>query len=139
MTFASMLQNMEPEVAKKALAQFPELVKMTLEVMREYKSVLEKSLDDNSASSQQCYDIYNTVLDALKGCLDKDDLSFEERKYYLDSMMEIAKMAERKDSENKRFNWALISAGALVVIVTVNIGANLLGGNTNLKLPSLKI
>ena len=56
-----MLQNMEPEVAKKALEQFPEFAKMMLEVMLEYKSVFEKALDDNSASSKQCYYIYNTV------------------------------------------------------------------------------
>lgn len=139
MTFASMLQDMEPEVAKKALEQFPEFVKMTLEVMREYKSVLEKSLDDNSASSQQCYDIYNKVIDALQSCLDKDDLSFEERRYYLDSMKEIAKMAERKDSENKKFNWAIILAGTVAVTVAASISANLLGSNSNFKLPSLKI
>ena len=139
MTFASMLQNMEPEVAKKALDQFPEFVKVTLEVMREYKSVLEKSLDDNSASSQQCYEIYNTVLDALKSCLDKEDLPFEEKKYYLDRMMEITKMAESKDSENKKFNWSIVSAGAFAVISVVGISASLLGGNLNFKLPSSKI
>lgn len=139
MTFASMLQNMEPEVAKKALEQFPEFAKMTLEVMREYKSVLEKSLDANSASSQQCYEIYNTVLDALKSCLDKEDLSFEEKKYYLDGMMEIAKMAESKDSENKKLNWIIINAGAFAVIAFVNISANLLGGSSNFKLSSPKI
>jgi hypothetical protein len=44
MSFASMLQNMEPEVAKKALGQFPEFAKMTLEILREYKGVLEKPL-----------------------------------------------------------------------------------------------
>lgn len=36
MTFASMLQNMEPEVAKKALEQFPEFAKMALEVLKDY-------------------------------------------------------------------------------------------------------
>lgn len=138
MTFASMLQNMEPEVAKKALEQFPEFTKMMLEVMREYKSIFEKALDDDSASSQQCYEIYNTVLDTLKSCLDKEDLSFEEKKYYLDQMMEIAKMAETKDSENKKFKWKIISAGAFAVIAVIGISANLLGGNVNFKLPSLK-
>ena len=40
MTFASMLHNMDPIVAKKALEQFPEFAKMMLEVMHDYKSVL---------------------------------------------------------------------------------------------------
>ena len=139
MTFASMLQNMEPEVAKRALEQFPEFAKMTLELMCEYKSVLEKTLEDNSISSKQCYDIYNVVMDTLKSCVDKEDLSFEEKKYYLDKMMEIAKMAESKDTENKKFNWKVVSAGAIAVITIVGIGASILGGNTNIKLPRPKL
>lgn len=139
MTFASLLQNMEPEVAKKALEQFPELSKMMLEVMREYKNVLEISLDDNSASSQQCYDIYNTALDTYKSCLDKKDLSFEEKKYYSDKIMEIVNKAESLDSENKKFNLKIIYAGASVVIAVAGISASLLGGNSNFKLPRPKI
>ena len=69
MTFASMLQNMEPEVAKKALEQFPEFANMALEVLKDYKSVMEKTLDANSESSKQCFDIYNEVVTALKSCL----------------------------------------------------------------------
>jgi glycyl-tRNA synthetase alpha subunit len=139
MTFASMLQNMEPEVAKKALEQFPEFAKMTLEVLKEYKKVMEKTLDDNAASSKQCYDIYNEVVDALKSCLAKDDLPFEERKYYIEKMMEIAKMAESKDTENKGFNWKMISLGTFAVLTVVGITASILGGNTNIKLPKPKL
>ena len=139
MTFASMLQNMEPEVAKKALEQFPDFAKMTLELMSEYKGILEKSLNDNSESTKRCYDIYETVLGALKDCLKKEDLSFEEKKYYLEKMTEVAKMADSKDTENKKFNWVLISAATLAVGLCIGVGANILGGNTNFKLPPPKI
>ena len=139
MTFASMLQNMEPDVAKKALEQFPEFAKMALEVMNDYKGVMEKTLDENSASSKQCFDIYNEVMNALKSCLAKDDISFEEKKYYIDKMMEIAKMAESKDSENKGFNWKVIGLGTLAVFTAVGIGASILGGNANIKLPKPKL
>lgn len=139
MTFASMLQNMEPEVAKKALEQFPEFAKMTLEVLKEYKKVMEKVLDDNAASTKQCYDIYNEVVYALKSCLSKDDLSFDERKYYIEKMMEMAKMAESKDTENKGFNWKMISLGTFAVFTVVGVTASVLGGNTNIKLPKPKL
>lgn len=135
MTFASILQNMEPEVAKKALEQFPQFAKMALEVMREYKAVLDKAFEDNKASVKQCYDVYNVVLETLKNCAEKDELSFDEKKYYLDKMMEIAKMAESKDTENKKFNWKMVSAGAAVAIAIIGIGASILGGNTKIKMP----
>lgn len=139
MTFASMIQNMEPEVAKKALEQFPEFAKMTLEVLKDYKGIMEKTLNENLASSKQCYDIYNEVMDALKSCLAKDDLPFEEKKYYIEKMMEIAKMAESKDAENKEFNWKMISLGTLAVFTVVGIGASVLGGSANIKLPKSKL
>lgn len=139
MTFASVIQNMEPEVAKKALEQFPEFAKMTLEVLKDYKGVMEKTLDENSESSKQCFDIYNEVMNALKSCLAKDEISFEEKKYYIDKMMEIAKMAESKDLDNKGFNWKIISLGTLAFFTVVGIGASILGGNTNIKLPKLKL
>ena len=40
-TFASMLPNMDPEVAKKALEQFPDFAKTSLEVMKEYKALVQ--------------------------------------------------------------------------------------------------
>ena len=112
---------------------------MALEVLKDYRSVMEKTLDGNSASSKQCYDIYNEVIDALKTCLAKGDLPFEEKKYYIEKMMEIAKMAESKDTENKGFNWRMISLGTLAVFTVVGIGASILGGNTNIKLPKPKL
>jgi len=139
MTFASMLQSMEPEVAKKALEQFPDFAKMALEVMHDYKAILDRAFEDNSDSMKQCYEIYNTVLITLKSCVEKDDIVFDEKKYYLDKMMEIAKMAEIKDTENKKFNWKLVAGGAAVVLAVVGIGASILGGNTNIKLPKIKL
>jgi hypothetical protein len=139
MTFASMLQNMEPEVALKALDQFPEFAKLALQALSEYKSVLENALDDNTESSKQCFIMYNTVMDTLKSCAEKEDIPFDEKKYYIEKMIEITKMAESKDTENKKFNWKIVSAGAFVVIAVVGIGASILGGNTNIKMPKLKI
>lgn len=139
MTFASMLQNMEPEVAKKAIEQFPEFAKMTLEVLKDYKSIMEKTLDENSASSKRCFDIYNEVVSALKSCLNKESITFEEKKYYIEKMMEVAKMAERKDTENKELHWKIISLGTVAVFSVVGIGASILGGNTNIKLPKSKL
>jgi len=92
---------MEPEVAKKALEQFPEFTKMALQVMSDYKSVLEKALEDNTESSKQCFYMYNTVMDTLKSCPEKEKIPFEEKKYYVDKMTEIAEMVESKDTENR--------------------------------------
>lgn len=128
-SFASMLNTMEPEVAKKALDQFPEFARLALSVLQEYKGVIEKAQDSTSASAKQCLELYNEVIQALKACLAKEHIPFEEKKYYIDNMMEIAKMAEAKDSEGKQFNWKILGYGAAAVIFIAGAGAAILGGN----------
>lgn len=39
--FATMIPGMEPEVAKKALEQFPNFVSISLEIMKEYRGILQ--------------------------------------------------------------------------------------------------
>lgn len=138
MSFASMLQNMDPEVAKKAIEQFPEFASMALQALSDYKGVMEKTLDENSESSKQCFNVFNEVLSALKQCASKEDLPFEEKQYYIEKMMDIARMAESKDSENKGFNWKMIGLASLVVLSVIGVGAGALGGKFNLSLPKLK-
>lgn len=137
--FASMLQNMDPEVAKKAIEQFPEFAKMSLEAFKEYRTVLEKTLDANKESSKDCFNLYDKVLSALEKCVSQEEISFEEKKYYLDNMMEIARMVEKKDSENKAFYWKVIGAGTVAVISIVGLGAAALGGKFDFELPKPKI
>ncbi|MBM6807524.1 hypothetical protein [Faecalicoccus pleomorphus] len=136
--FASMLDRMDPQVAIKAIEQFPEFAKTSLEALKDYKSVIEKAFEKNKESSQKCFDMYNEIIKTLQESLDKPDLSFEERKYYIDKMFEIAKMAEKKDSENKQFyNRALNIAGG-VALFALGIGVTIIGGKANIKIPDLK-
>ena len=51
--FASLLPQMDAEVAKKALEQFPNFASTSLEVMKEYKSILENALVSNSESNSR--------------------------------------------------------------------------------------
>lgn len=47
-TMATMLDKMDPEVAKKALEQFPEFAKVSKDMLKEYKETLDKGLETNS-------------------------------------------------------------------------------------------
>ena len=56
--FASMLSRMDPEVAKKALEQFPEYAKSVLEIVGIYKEELDEMVASNNQSIQGVYDGY---------------------------------------------------------------------------------
>lgn len=135
MSFASMLQCMDPEVAKKALEQFPDFANVALEALTDYKVVIDKALDKNSESSQQCYKLYDSLMDALITCSKQADITFEQRQYCINQMHEIAVLARDLDKDNKQFTLKMAGIFGAVIITVVGIGASVLGGNINFNIP----
>lgn len=136
MSFASMLSKMSPDVAEKALEQFPEFGKIVVEAFTDYRAVLEKSLDANKESTKECFKAYDTILATLKKCIESNP-SFEEKKYYIEKMVEVANVKSAKDSENKEFIGKVLSICATAAVFAVGIGASVLSGG-KIELPLLK-
>ncbi len=78
---ASMLDKMNPEVAKKAIEQFPNFSETVKEIVAEYKDYMNKALASNAESVASCYETYDNIIKALQQLLDKDDLTFDEKIY----------------------------------------------------------
>lgn len=128
--FATMVPRMNPEVAKKALEQFPNFASTSLDVMKEYRTILEKSMEQDQKNAQICYDMYGRVMAALEKILEEDNLSFEEKTYILSEMKQVADEVSRKDLEKTNARMKLISiasgvAAAVVAILGTAIGVNL--------------
>jgi len=137
MEMASMLDRMDPEVAKKAIEQFPNFSETMSSVVTEYKSVLEKSLEKNGESMCSYYESCDAIIQSCQKELDKDDLSFEERKQVIGWMIEVANMKGGKDTENKQFIKALCVTGVGVVGVAATVLLTALGGNTKLNMEKI--
>lgn len=129
-TFASNLQNMPPEVAVKAIEQFPDFASNSLEMMKEYRSLLSELISENGESSKSVYDTYDRVLDSLEELLKNEQLSFEDKKFILEQMREIAEAVDRKDSENKSFWGAIAKVGMVAMAGIVVALSAALGGGT---------
>ena len=129
---ASMLDKMEPEVAKKALEQFPEFANTTKEMLMEYKDTLDKELESNNDSIKKVYDTYNAIITSLQKELENENLTFEQKKYIIEQMKDVAEKVDKKDTENKRF------LAGMAALFTFGIGmvalalGNALGGDTNI-------
>lgn len=102
-TMASMLDKMDPEVAKKAIEQFPEFSSTAKEMLSEYKDTLDKGLESNKESVESYYFVCKSTIETLQKQLEDGELTFDERKYIIDKMLEVSKMMGEKDSENKKF------------------------------------
>lgn len=131
--FASMVPNMQPEVAKKALEQFPNFASASLDLMRDYKTIFEETLADDRESTQVCYDMYNRVMDSLEKMLQEDELSFEEKTYILGQMKEVADAVAEKDSEKSENRMKLLAIAGSVATAAIAILGAALGSNLSLS------
>ena len=132
--FASMIPRMDPEVAKKALEQFPNFASTSLDIMKEYRYVLEEAMQDDRESTQVCYDMYNRVMDSLEKILHEEELSFDKKTYILNQMKEVADAVSQKDYEKSvnRMKILAVAGGVAASIVAVLgsvIGSNLIARN----------
>lgn len=137
-TMASMLDKMDPEVAKKAIEQFPEFSNTAKEMLKEYKDTLDKGLEKNKESVESYYSVCKVTIETLKKQLENEELSFEERKYIIDKMLEVSKKMSEKDPENKKFIAIMSGLGLAAVGLVVTGLSSALGGNTNIEVSDVE-
>lgn len=130
--FATMLPKMDPEVAKKALEQFPEFAKTATEIVCYYKELVEKGFDYNDASVKSFYLTCDSIIDTLNEQLKDGNLSFQEKQIIIDKMIELAKMKSDKDTENKRFIVDALKGAGLFALGVVASIATVLGVQTQM-------
>ncbi len=135
--FSSMLPNMSPEVALKVLDQFPSYAQAMTDIATQYKDILVKSIDSGSISTQQSIAICQTVIDVLRSQLDKDDLSFEERKFYVEQLQETARIIQEINSEHHLFLMKCFGYGLMTLVLVGGGLTAVLGGNIDLKTPKI--
>lgn len=137
MTFFSMLPNMDPEVAKKALEQFPTYASTVKEIVSEYRGFLDKALADNAESVQSYYTICRSIFNTLSEMLEQDGLSIEEKKYIIEQVLEVESHMNKKDTENKKHQLKIIGWASLLIVAFIGGLAAVLGANSGVSLPDL--
>ena len=70
---------------------------------------------------------------ALQTELDKDTLSFDERKYIIEQMKDIANAVDKKDSENKKWMTKMAMIAGVTVVGVAAVLGSVLGTNTNFQ------
>lgn len=129
----SLLDKMDPEVAKKALEQFPDFSQTVLQISNGYKDTLDKNMESNNKSVEEYYSVCKSIIDTLQMMAENKNLNFEERKYIIEKMFEIEKKMGIKDTETKDFIKTmsiigLVAVAIPVIALAVAIGAS--GGGT---------
>lgn len=137
-TMAGMLDKMDPEIAKKAIEQFPDFSSTMKEILIEYKAELDGALESNDESVESYYASCDAIIAACQKELENDNLSFEQRREMIDQMVLIARMKGDKDSENKKFIATLAVAGLTAIGLTATALLTALGGNAKINIDDTK-
>ena len=134
MSFCSQLDKIDPEVAKAALAQFPEFSKSVKDMLSDISAQITRVMDSEDESQKMFFDSSNKIIDALTSLLDKEGLDKEERFFVIDSLKDIQDKLYQKDTENKKFKG--VGIGALVTVFMAGVGVLIaaLGGKADIDL-----
>lgn len=127
--FASMLPQMDPEVAKKALEQFPEFKDMAVEVVKNLQQSIEIGINSADKSQDQFYLACNKVIDLLNDQLNKDGLTDEKESEIRDNIMQVVSFMAEKDSEHKAFIQSTIKTICASAVIIVLAATSVLGTN----------
>lgn len=133
-SFVSMLPQMDPEVAKCALDQFPSFAETSLAIVGCLKDSLETIVSSNAENMAEFNARCQEALAALETELKREDLSDESRRMVIDGIMGIIEAISRKDSENKEFHRGIVRDVVLACVAVVLCLASPLGLRMNTSL-----
>lgn len=138
MTMATMLDKMDPEVAKKAIEQFPEFSSMMRQVFSDFKQTIDEGMKHNAESVQSYYETCDVIISACQKELDRENLTFEERCVILDKMRMVAEMKGDKNSEDKRFIVVMCTLAGAALTIAAGAAITVLGGECKIDTSAFK-
>lgn len=125
--FVSAIPNVDKELAMAAINQFPNYNESAKCIIEQMTETCVGVLESNDESMKMVVAAYNSILEDLGEMLKQDDLSFEERQYITEKMVEIADKLYEKDTDNKRFTLSLWKYVAGFGITVLSILAAIFG------------
>ena len=137
-SMATMLDKMDPEVAKKALEQFPEFANTMRQILADYKQSLDEGMRQNAEGVKSYYDTCDVIISSCQKQLEQEDLSFEERRFILEQMVLVAKMKGEKNTEDKKFIVMMSVIGLAAIGLTAGALITALGGNFKVDTEAMK-
>ena len=138
MSMATMLDKMDPEVAKKALEQFPEFASTMRQILSDFKKSLDEGMRQNAEGVKSYYDACDAIITSCQKELEKENLSFAEWRYILEQMVQVVKMKGEKNSEDKNFIVRMSVLSLTAVGLTACALLAVLGGNFQIDTDVIK-
>ncbi len=137
MQLVSIIDKVDPEVAKALIAQMPEVIKGVIENEKAYAGVLTKGIESCDNSIVSCFQTEDEIVKSLQKEIDKEETTFEQKQYYFDKMAEAAERKEHKDTEHKEMIKSVLKYGGEALAIGLIITAGIFIGKADIKLPKV--
>lgn len=130
--FANNMAELDPEVAKAAIAQFPKFSEMGTEIVRIMSTSLDQIVENEKNVDQKAYELNKQILNSLDKRLQKRFLLPGERKLIIDAMVQVSNNLATMDKHHKimigdAFKAVGKTAAGVVLVGGALLGAKLLG------------
>lgn len=133
MRFASSIPKMDPEVAKKALEQFPNFVNAVKDGVVEYKEVAENVIKSGDKDHDRLMAMIDAENQQLIKMLDENELTLDEKFLIMDRLDKLQDKVSEANREMRMYR--LKVAGSVLAVIGVGILslASVLGGNSEIS------
>lgn len=133
MRFASSIQKMDPEVAKKALEQFPNFAAAVKDGVIQYKEVAEDVIKSGDNDHDKLMEIIDAENQQLIKMLDEEELTLDEKFMIMDRLDKLQDKVAEANKEMRMYR--LKVAGSVLTVIGVGILAlaTALGGNSEVS------
>lgn len=136
-SFVSALPFTDPEVAKKALEQFPELSTAITEITGHYKGIISECLAGSDADTRFLLETCASLINSIQHGLEGEGLDFDKRQSLIAQSMDLVQIMREIDADGKRFRTRIILVSSVVLGIAVSALFSVLGGKADISLPSL--
>lgn len=113
--FVSVIPNMDKDVAIKIIEQFPAFSEYAQVMVKQFTSISDRIMASNEKSYQSVMDAYGKTLQVLDLLAAQDDLSIEDRRWFIEKSVEILDRMAEFDRANKDFLSTVLKCGAYVL------------------------
>lgn len=127
--FVSNIPNMDSELAKLCIEQFPEFKSQSIEIINFLTKLCNSLSEKQYKSYADTIKIYETILSELSSILNNDVLTFEQKNLIIDKMIYVSNEVSEIYRHNSTVLNNLGKFAAATCIFALGIGASLLGVN----------
>lgn len=121
------------EVALKIAEQLPEIRKIAMKALGGLERAHKETVEGNSKSQDRVHDAYQDIRDILRGELQENDLSWDQKKEIYDMLNDTAEKQGVKDTENKKALDTWLKTAGVVAIAALAVAVALLGASEENK------